>query len=299
MPGLQRLNQAAASRNKRRQFDVLLTVTAPHERIMLTATALPMLALLLWAVFGRMEHDIMIDGVLIEPGDRHDVVAAESGHLLEYFAFPGDIVKAGELIARQNVPELDREVEELRRQLDLAAGGTIGELQDSQSSLSVQEEMRVALLMVEARRTTRETVVTHIAGEVMELRSGPGEFVAAGESIARIRSTVDAKEGPVHAVLRVNPRTANRIHPGMQATVEVKLPGSGTRRLEGEVISVTPGPLPEWLAAVPPVTAVNLHRIDIQLHQTPEGIVPNGTACRVRLFLGESPPAALLAPGLF
>ncbi len=294
MLGLQRLDQAASSRNKVRQFDVLLTVTAPHERIVFIATALLMLALLAWAMFGRMQHDVMIDGVLIEPGERHEVTSSEPGHLLDYFAFPGDRVAVGGRVARQSVPELDREVEELRRRMEIARGEAAGVLENSSPSRVLLEDLRVALLTLEARRAARETIVTHVAGEVTELRSAPGEFVAAGTSVARVRSSADPRAGPVQAVLRVGPDIARRVRPGMHATVEVTMPGNGTQRLEGEVISVAGASLPEWLASVPSATVEELHRIDVRLLQPPDGPVPDGTACRVLLVLGEGSPAALL-----
>ncbi len=299
MKRLQRLDQAAASRSKRRQFDVLLTVTAPHERIMFAATAVLMLALAAWAVFGRIEHDVVIDGVLIEPGDRHEVVSTEPGHLLEYFVSSGDQVVAGERIARQSVPDLDRDIDALRRRLDGIDSGTVQGRQDSPSSPALAEEIRIALLGMDAQRSAREAIVTHQAGEIMVLQSAPGEFLSTGTPVARIRSEPGMEAGPVQAVLRVAPGVARRIRPGMPASVEVHLPGIGAQRLGGEVIAVAAGPLPSWLAALPPATADRLHRIDIRLHQVPEWSVTNGTACRVHLVLGEGPPAALLANSLF
>ena len=299
MKRLQRLDQAAVSRSKRRQFDVLLTVTAPHERIIFAATAGLMLALAAWAVFGRIEHHVVIDGVLIEPGDRHEVVSTEPGHLLKYFVSSGDQVTAGDPIARQSVPELDRDIYALQRQLDVIESGTVQGRQDSSSSPSHAEEIRIALLEMDARRTGRETIVTYQAGKIMALHSVPGEFISIGTPVAQIRSDPGIDAGSVQAVLRVTPGMAQRIRTGMQASVEVQLPGIGTQWLEGEVISVDAGPLPPWLAALPPTTAGTLQRIDIRLHEVPEGPVTNGTACRVHLVLGKSPPIALLANSLF
>ena len=176
MISLQRLDQAAASRNKRRQYDVLLTVAAPHERIVFIVTTLLILAFLAWALLGRIEHGVMMDGVLVKPESRYDVVSA----------------------------------------------------------------------------------------------------------------------GPTHAVLRVVPGIARRIRPGMQATVDVAIPGSGTQILQGVVASVTAGPLPKWLATMEPETEDALHRIDIALHQEPGRPVSNGAACRVRIAFGAESPVALL-----
>ncbi len=292
MISLQRLDQAAASRNKRRQYDALLTVAAPHERIIFIVTIVLMLVFLAWALFGRIEHGVTIDGVLIKPGSRHDVVSAEPGYLIEFFSFPGNYVKAGDPIARQSVPELAREVEALRRRVDLLEreAGQTGENSALLSSL------RTTLLEMEARRDVREIIVTHIEGEIMTLQSEPGKFVPAGSSVARIRSGPDAKAGLTHAVLRLPPGIAQRIQPGMQATVDVAIPGRGTQILQGAVDSVTAGPLPKWLATMEPVTEDALYRVHVVLHQEPGHPVSNGAACRVRIVLGEDSPTALLVP---
>lgn len=299
MPNIQRLDQAAASKGKRRQLDVLLTVTAPHERFVLTAIAVLVLALLAWGLFGRMEHGVVVDGVLVEPGPRHEVVSAEPGHLLEFFVAPGDRVEAGDRIARQSVPELEREISALRGRADILEREVMQDRENAASLPSLLESTRAALLGMEARRSAREMIVAHAGGEIASLQSAPGDYLPAGASVARVRGIPGAEAGPVQAVLRVASGMARRIRPGMQAVVDVAMPGGGAQRLKGEVASVAAGPLPKWLAAMPPATGELLHRVDIVFHRAPERPVPNGAAGRVRIVLGESPPLALLDSGRF
>lgn len=298
MPGLMRLDKAAASASKRRQFHVLLTVTAPHERIIFTVAVLLILALLTWVLFGRIEHGITVDGVLIKPGDRYEVVSVEPGHLIEFLVRPGDRVKDGDEIARQSVPELNREIAALRRSVDLLERENPRSGENSASILPRLAAARAALLEMEARRTAREMIIAHIGGEVMAFLSEPGSFVSAGTSVARIRNSFNVEPGSIQAVLRVEPSIAQRIRTGLTATVEVTVPGSDPQRLTGEVGSVTAGPLPKWLASLQPATEDSLHRIDIMLRQVPESPLPGGSSCRVRIVLGKAPPIALLSPGL-
>ena len=75
------LEGAASSRNKRQQLDHLLRITAPHERIILAGIGVVLLALMAWALFGSIVRSVTIDGVLIEPGLRHEVVSTEPGYL--------------------------------------------------------------------------------------------------------------------------------------------------------------------------------------------------------------------------
>ena len=105
----------AASRNKRQQLDHLLRVKAPHERLILAGIGVVLLALGVWVLFGSVGRSVSLDGLLIEPGSRHAVVAAEPGHLMEFLVAPGDRVEPGDPIARQSVPELERETAALRR----------------------------------------------------------------------------------------------------------------------------------------------------------------------------------------
>ena len=90
---------------------------------------------------------------------------------------------------------------------------------------------------------------------------------------------------------------AQRIRPGMKASVDAVMPDGTTRRWNGEVTSITPGPLPHWLAALPPAAAESAHRIDVALNRASELSVPGGTPCRVRIIIGRHSPAALFDLG--
>jgi multidrug efflux pump subunit AcrA (membrane-fusion protein) len=288
------LEDAAANKNKRQQLDHLLRITAPHERFILAGIGLVVLALVAWALFGSIVRGVTIDGVLIEPGARHEMVSTEPGYLTEFLVVPGDRVKAGDPIARQSVPELERETADLRDRVDLLETELSQVGRDGGALRSLLASARVALLQMEARRSARELIVSPIEGEIMALRSAPGEYRPAGGGVAQLR---DAEDRPLQAVLRVAPRMAQRIQPGMRASVEVVMPDGATRRLDGEVASVSAGPLPNWLAALQPAVADSMHRVDVVLHQVSDLSVPDGTPCRIRIVLGRYPPVALFDLG--
>lgn len=147
------LEEAAASRNKRQQLDHLLRVTAPHERIILVGIGLVLLALMAWVLFGSIIRGVTIDGILIEPGVRHEVVSTEPGHLVEFLVVPGDRVETGDPIARQSVPELEREIAALRERLELLQTGISQAGGDGGALRSLLASARVALLQMEARRS--------------------------------------------------------------------------------------------------------------------------------------------------
>ncbi len=288
------LQEAASSRNKRQQLDHLLRITAPHERMILAGIGLVMLALVAWVLFGSIVRSVTIDGVLVQPGPRHEIVSTEPGYLVEFLAVPGDRVAVGDPIARQSVPELDSETAALRNRVEMLKtelrqiGGEGRELR------SLLTAAQVALMQVEARRSSRELIVSPVAGEVTALRSASGEYLPAGDVVAQLR---EAEDRPLQAVLRVAPRMAQRIRPGMRASVEIMMPDSMKRRLDAEVTSVTPGPLPNWLASLQPAILDSTHRVDVVLHQASNLSLPDVTPCRVRIVLGRQPLTVLLGFG--
>ena len=278
---------ALASRNQRQQLDHLLRITAPHERIVLLVVGLILLGLVAWAFLGSVRIGVAADGVLIEPGERHDVGAVESGNLLEYLVAPGDLVTVGDPIARQSVPALDREIADLRSRIDLmeSEGGEVGEGVGSLVALA-----RVALLQAQSRRATRQLIVSQIDGEVTALRSTRGAYLPVGAPVAQIRSS---GESTLQAVLLLAPRMARRLGPGMSAAVEVLTPAGDSRRLDGKVAGVTPGAVPSWLAALQPHAPDPVHRVDVVLDRV-DLELPDGTPCRVSIHIDRRPAAALL-----
>ena len=289
-------NIAADAKNEREQLDRLLRITAPHERLALAGIGLVVAAFVVWLLFGSVVRSVTVDGVLIQPGERHAAVSAEPGQLLEYLVRPGDRVGAGQPVARQTVPDLERETTALRERMNLLraevarSGGTARALR------SLLASTRVALLQMEARRSTQQTIVSRVAGVVMVLSKAPGDYLEAGAAVAQIR---ESGNRPLQAVLRVDRPTAQRIRPGMAATVEVALPDGATRQLGGTVAGVVAGPLPAWLARLKPAVPPSRHRIDIRLDGASNLTVPDGTLCRIRVELGRRAPISLLGSGQF
>ena len=288
------LQEAANNRSKRQQLDYLLRVTAPHERMILAGIGLVMLALVAWALFGSFVRSVTIDGVLIEPGVRHQMVSTEPGYLVQFLVNPGDHVEVGDPIARQSVPELDGETAALRDRVEMLKTELRQVGGEGSGLRSLLAAAQVALLQMEARRSARELIVSPVAGEITALRSAPGDYVPAGGAVAQLREVEDQ---PLQAVLRVTPRMAQRIQPGMRASVEVVMPNAATRQMDGEVASVTHGPLPNWLASLQPAAPDSAHRVDVVLHQASDLSLPDFTPCRVWIVLGRQPLTALLGFG--
>ena len=284
----------AEAKDEREQLDRLLRISAPHERIALAAAALFVLAFAAWLLFGTVVRSVTVEGVLIEPGKRHMAFSAEPGQLLDYLVAPGDRVEAGQPVARQSVPDMDREINALRDRVAVLQAALERTGGASEALRPLLASTQTALLQMEARRSARQEVVAPSAGAVSALLSAPGEYLSAGAAIAEVR---EVGAGAFGAVLRADPELAGRLRPGMAASVEVAMPGGGTRRLQGTVARTVASPLPGWLARLTPAFPPSFHRVDIVLDEAPGFAVADGTPCRIRLELGRHAPAALFDSG--
>ena len=284
----------ADSKGEREQLDHLLRIAAPHERIVLACTGMLVLAFSVWAVFGSVERYVIVEGLLIEPGARKDVVSAEPGRLIEFLVAPGESIEPGQPVARQSVPELEREAAALRDRVNLLrseleqAGGNHASLR------SLLATARVALLQMEAQRSTRALIVSQDQGLITSLFSVPGDYLTPGTAIAQVRDPADHL---LQAVLRVDRQMARRLRPGMKATVEYAMADGRTGRSVGQVNRVTAGPLPDWLAGLKPAVPRAWSRVDIAFSDpSADFSPPDGTPCRIRIALGRYAPITLLTP---
>ena len=145
---------------------------------------------------------------------------------------------------------------------------------------------------MEVRHTAKEVIASHMSGEIMALDAAPGDYLPAGSVVAQLR---DPEDKPLQAVLQVAPRMSKRLRAGMQASVEVVMPGGAVHEVDGEIVAVTSEPLPDWLMAFQSESVDYAYRVDIALHSESKLAVPDGTPCRVRIVLGQHSPIVLLS----
>ncbi|MGI9311689.1 MAG: hypothetical protein ACR2P7_09220, partial [bacterium] len=81
-------------------LDARLQVTAPHEWMLLAGLGVVTLALLGWGFLGQVDVRLSADAVLVQPGQRHAVVARVAGNIAETLADAGDSVERGQRLAR-------------------------------------------------------------------------------------------------------------------------------------------------------------------------------------------------------
>jgi len=63
-------NTVAEAKEEREQLDRLLTISTPRERLLVTVVALALIVLAAWLFLGSVARSVVVDGVLVEPGDN-------------------------------------------------------------------------------------------------------------------------------------------------------------------------------------------------------------------------------------
>ncbi len=93
--------QAALERlSSPEQLDQLVHVTRPTGWLALLALGLILLAIILWGIFGSLPVQVTGQGILLSAGGIHDVVSPVTGQVVEMDVDAGDVIQAGQLVAR-------------------------------------------------------------------------------------------------------------------------------------------------------------------------------------------------------
>jgi len=169
--------KALARRARQETVDARLQVTAPHEWLLVSGLAVALAVLAAFGLFVRAERSHSVDAVLVQPGDRVDVVAGVPGVVVELLAEVGDVVEAGQPIARVRRPDAERWGTVFRRLEESAAADGSTEL--DADGLAVQ------------------VISTPHGGELVNLGAVVGQRIVAGALAARVRTP---SSGPVEAL---------------------------------------------------------------------------------------------------
>ena len=278
--------QAIESQGKTERLDVLLQVTAPHEWVIVAGLALVLLGAGAWSMFGSIESRLTTECLLVRPGDRRAVLAELSGTVAEVLVDTGDAVRSGQAIARVRRPELRRSIRVARARVAAL------ETQPPGDRLRTTRAELADLEMIEA---VGDVIVSPFAGEVTALAMTPGEPVAAGAEVARIRM---GSAGSLEAVAFVAPAQAAQLAAGMAARVLAATPdGRGMSVLEADLleISARPTAAPGWFAGLGFPAPDRGHLVRLPLRSAPERALADGAPCQLDVVTGRWAPIRFLA----
>ena len=279
--------EAIRSQGKTERLDVLPQVTAPHEWVVLAGLTLALLAVGAWSVFGSIERRLTTACLLVQPGDRHAVLAELSGTVTAVLVAPGDPVRSGQAVARVRRPELLRSMRIARARIAALEarppGG--GQLRAARGELADLELVAAA----------GDVIASPYSGEVAALALTPGQPVAAGAEVAWIRTGAAAG---LEAVAFVAPAQAAQVAAGMAARVLAPGPdGRGASALEADVreVSARPASAPSWLAGFGLPAADPGHLVRLSLQSAPDRTPADGEPCRLDVVTRRQAPIRFLA----
>ena len=124
------------------QLDQLMRVANPTGWAALLALGLLLLAAILWGIFGSVSTKVVGQGVLLAPGGVNDVVSLASGQIVDIYFDVGDVIQAGQVVARIAEPD-----ETINTKVVSPYAGHIVEIKVDDSSLV---ERGTPILSVEA-----------------------------------------------------------------------------------------------------------------------------------------------------
>ena len=189
-------------------------------------------------------------------------------------------------------PELNWRVRVARAQVALLAGAA-GE-QERAALAAAQAE----LLELESIAAAGALLVSPWAGEITALDLTPGQAVAAGAEVARVR-TAAARRWETLAF--IEPAAARRLQVGMEGQVLVAALEGDSAALAAEVsmISRHSAAVPDWLPrlglSVAPGATGHLVRLTLR-DEAGAAPLADGAPCRLRIVTRRHPPVQLLAP---
>ena len=286
--------KALARRSEREAVDARLQITAPHEWLLVSGLGAALLVLLVYGLLGRAERSLTIETVLVQPGERVDVVAGVSGVVVDVLAEVGDAVASGQAIARVRTGGADRWDAVLSRLLE-----SLENAEGAPSPVAAEILGALAAPGSEAGQrvtedpATQDIVASH-DGELVTLALAVGRRVAAGELAARIRAE---SAGPLEAVGFVAREDAMRLAPDMRAQVLVTVPGAGAPLLlpaRVEEVSARVVSTPPWLTELGVEPPPRAHLLRATLTEPAPEAVSDGVQGALRIVLGHRSFVSLL-----
>ena len=280
--------EAVARKGRREPIDGLLSVTAPHEWLVLVGLVASMLALLAWGFFGTAERGMSTECLMVFVGDRYSIRANIPGNVAEVFVDVGDDVDASQSLGKLTDNQLDREILLARAKLALLKEN--GDNSDAEQIALANQD----LIELTALQSVGALVVSHVSGEVMRNDLVVGQSVHADEIVAVIRGEADDE---MIAVAFVTSDLARIVKTGMRARINAPF-ATDDSTLNAEVAAVSGTPIisPSWLSDLGLTNENRGHLIRFALLDQPASNYTDGTACNVRIVYERGSPFSLIIP---
>lgn len=275
--------KSLARRARRESLDSRLQVTAPHEWIFLSALGITILGLLIYGLIGKTERSLTFEAVMVQPGERIDIVAVESGIVVDILAEVGETVTKGQSVVRVHLVE-PRRSDDFR-----------GQLRDPQvGSDNVGSRPSADSIVESSDKSEVQDIVASHDGELVSIGLTRGQRVGFGDLAARIRTM---SRGQMEAIAFIRNDEVVRIATEMPAEVRLSVPRMDhVLVLPARVafVSARVSPVPPWLAEMGLDAPVHAHLLRATLTEPAPQTVTDGAIGTLHIILGDRSLVSLL-----
>lgn len=100
------------------QLDKMIVITPPSFWIALTGAGLMIVAVLVWAIFGRIPIMVETQGVYVNNGGTYTVYSESAGIVEQVLVSEGDIIEKGDILAYLNQDDVQRKIDEYKSRIE-------------------------------------------------------------------------------------------------------------------------------------------------------------------------------------
>lgn len=137
------------------ELDRTLKVTSPRAWLVAAALVVIVVSAVAWSFLGVIPRKVQGEGILLKAGGIQQIVANGTGQIEEVNVYPGQKVQPGQIVARISRPELDTQINGVRR--------LIAELRERYEELLAYANMDTDLretLLRERRQSLEDSLET-------------------------------------------------------------------------------------------------------------------------------------------
>jgi len=190
------------------QLDQLLQVTTPRGWVALLGVGVLVAAAVVWSLVSVLPETVAGRGVLIKTGGVSDIAAVGDGRVVDVAVRAGDVVSAGQVVARIHRPDLIEALAQARAKLrELKARGhsdAAFDRQDGSLRLGVLERKRAVLRQsVDAARervqwlTRKRTARERLLGDGLITRQ---QLIDTEQRLEQARRDVDRTQADLQSI---------------------------------------------------------------------------------------------------
>jgi len=149
------------------QLDVMMQVTSPKGWMALLGVSILLVFVVIWSVVGQIGIKVDGDGLLIRGSAVLDVTSQTAGRITQLSVKAGDLVKAGQVVAKIDQPELETKIATSKEELELKISNARAQLADLQaqtgrmgaSGSSIVSKYRAQLAELKEKAATQQKLV--------------------------------------------------------------------------------------------------------------------------------------------